>query len=118
MLVVLGVLLAPMEQLLPDAHDADAPATEQARLDHSAPQDAGGAATVDVRNVAGDHQELPPQSPIHATHVDHCAHGHMLTLARVAAPAADRTTSPDAYDLSSQTLASISLPPHKRPPIA
>lgn len=116
MLVVLGVLLAPMEQLLPDAHDADAPVTEQAR-DHGGAQRVG-VAPGDVSNLPGDHQELPPQSPIHATHVDHCAHGHMLTLARVTAPAADRTTPPDPYDLSSQTLASISLPPHKRPPIA
>ncbi|NUR33898.1 MAG: hypothetical protein HOQ30_07805 [Gemmatimonadaceae bacterium] len=117
MLVVLGVLLAPMEQLLPDAHDADAPVTEQARMDHGGSRGVGGA-LADVSNLPGDHQELPPQSPIHATHVDHCAHGHLLTLAGAAGTGTDRTAPPDAYDLSSQRLASISLPPHKRPPIA
>lgn len=117
MLVVLGVLLAPMEQLLPDAHDADAPVTEQARMDHGGSQGVGGAAA-DVSNLPGDHQELPPQSPIHATHVDHCAHGHVLTLAGVAGATAGCTTPADGYDLSDQRLASISLPPHKRPPIA
>jgi hypothetical protein len=117
MIVVLGVLLAPMEQMLPVAHVADAPVAEQARIDHSGSQVVGGA-IADVNNLPGDHQELPPQSPIHATHVDHCAHGHLLTLAGVAGAGADRAAPPDAYDLSSQRLASISLPPHKRPPIA
>ena len=116
MFVVLGVLLAPMEHLLPDAHDGDAAITEQARLDRTT---AGSSdAVADVHAMPGDHDGIPQQLPIHATHVDHCAHGHVLTLASVASAAADRVTPPDAYDLSSQRLASVSLPPHKRPPIA
>lgn len=118
MLVVLGVLIGSAEQLLPDAHDAGATVVSQSEIDRGEPGDHGGAAAVQGSNTAGDRHELPPQLPVHATHVDHCAHSHLLTLADDANTTDGCAIPADAYDLSSQKLASISLPPHKRPPIA
>lgn len=114
MFVVLGVLLAPMEHLLPDAHDADATVTERVRLEQSA---RSSTAVADPHAIPADRGGGPSQPPIHASPVDHCAHGHLLTLACIERAAPGRVTPPDAYDLSSQRLLSVSLPPHQRPPI-
>lgn len=93
------------ETVLPDAHDGDASASQMApAADQDGPAKAPGGAPA-------SHQE-------HAVHVDHCAHAHVysstdslgleeLFSARAAAP----------VTIASR-LASVTISPHSRPPIA
>ena len=115
---MIGVLFTPVELLLPDAHDGDASATiETAGWTGKAPV-ANGVLLASADGNEQSDRQLPHEAPIHATHVDHCAHAHLLTL--VASPRlnADPVVSPEPFELGSRRPASITLAPHQRPPIA
>lgn len=98
-------MLTPIEPLLPDAHDDDAVAAALA----------DGSLT-----TPGGHHESPSApTPEHRTHVDHCSHGHLLTIGTSEhAPSRCELPAGEVFDTSSPRLQSVSIPPHQRPPIA
>ena len=106
-IALLGVLVASVERFLPDVHDGDAAATSivDGARDHSAPAFSGGGAP----SHPASHQ-LP--------HVDHCAHAHGLALDRGSAPAPEFNAVSGPPDTPSDSLASVSMRPYQRPPIA
>ena len=104
-LVALLSMLTPIEPLLPDAHDGIAVAP--ALVDGS------------LTPPAGHHAFPSAPTPEHRTHVDHCSHGHLLTIeSRERAPARCALPAGEGFDTSSPRLESVSVPPHERPPIA
>ena len=117
LVVMVGALSAPIEHLLPDAHDADASGRSGTAI-------AGGGSGTGVTSLhhasepAGDQRDVPPQGPVHSTHVDHCAHAHVLALDAQARAYTAATPARDPFDLTSQRPVSISLAPDLRPPIA
>lgn len=118
MIVVLGVLFGPVEQLLPDAHDGDAAATQQGHVTNDGDGTRSAAGGAAPRALPADHQGSPAQAPVHTSHVDHCAHSHALTLGTAVRVEAESVSAPDPYDTASARLESISLAPQQRPPIA
>ena len=107
-IALLGVLVASVERFLPDIHDGDAAATSVAgdARGHSAPAVCGG-------------DGLPSHSTPHQLpHADHCAHAHGLALARGTDSAKEFAALSDPLDTACDSLASVSMRPHQRPPIA
>lgn len=104
-LLALLSFFAPLELLLPGAHDKDAVAAQLDGSTVSGPQD--------------DHQSVPVPTPEHRAHVDHCAHAHLLALSlRETVPGARVPPGGLMFDTSTPTLKSVSVQPHQRPPIA
>lgn len=98
--------VAPMEPVLPGAHEA---VTVAAQLD--------GATVSSLQS--NTNQPVPVPAPEHHTHLDHCAHTHLLALGfgeSVPGPRVPR--GGNGFDTSSPTLTSVSVQPHQRPPIA
>ncbi|HWE42471.1 MAG TPA: hypothetical protein VG432_08195 [Gemmatimonadaceae bacterium] len=116
--VMVGVLFTPVERLLPDVHDGDACATiETASWSGEVPVVSAAQLASADGSGQGD-QRLPLEAPIHTSHVDHCAHAHLLTLAASPRLDAEPVSSPGPFELGSRRPASITLAPHQRPPIA
>jgi hypothetical protein len=115
---MVGVLFTPIELLLPDAHDGDAPATV-GTVDWTANAPLANRVLLAAADGAGQgDQQLPLQLPVHTTHVDHCAHAHLLTLVVAPRLTAAPIPSPEPFELGRSRPASITLAPHLRPPIA
>lgn len=106
---LLGVCLAPIESLIPDAHDGDAVVTtntsggitDSSRLDGSAPA-----------------EESLPSGQQHAFHMDHCSHAHSLGLGPLRARDFGAGLELAPSDIVRSAPASVSIEPHQRPPIA
>ena len=104
-IALIGICSAPLEALIPDAHDG-----------HPG-QSADALATLDASHDAGrSHNDAPPAKG-HPVHMDHCSHAHVFSA--VSAP--DNCTSTPVVNAPVGTSvtrpASISLPPRQRPPI-
>ena len=118
LIVMVGVLFAPIELLLPDAHDGDASATVNDGSWTTHGPAAGIALSAPADGDSQGDQHHPLQPPVHATHVDHCAHAHLLTLVVSPRLTPAPPPSPDLFELGRSRPASITLAPHLRPPIA
>ena len=111
--VILTVFLGPFESLLPDVHDDQGSVAPAQVL--SDPGNASANVFV-ARDVPPLHNSSDRTSG-HRFRVDHCSHGHYLSLGtRVAVTISDSRELP--VETSSLELLSISLSPHNRPPIA
>ncbi len=111
--VILTVFLGPFESLLPDVHD-DHGSVASART----PSDPGNAsAKVFVARDVPPLDNSSDRTSGHRFRVDHCSHGHYLSLGTHVAVTIreNRELSVDTYSLE---LLSVSLSPHSRPPIA
>jgi hypothetical protein len=104
---VLGVLVASVERFLPDVHDGDATATQMAAggVGHGVPAAPDGGAPSD-----------PASHPV--PHADHCAHAHGLAVDRGNGGVSEVVAVSSPPDTASDILASVSIRPHQRPPIA
>jgi hypothetical protein len=99
LVVSLSLLSGPLEALIPDMHDGHSPAIGMTATDAPSQQDGS-------------------DSPVHAVHVDHCSHGHLVALSqtqampRMVRPMSSRQLYAD------RELVSIEIAPRLRPPIA
>ncbi|MEO7682750.1 MAG: hypothetical protein ABIU86_02335 [Gemmatimonadaceae bacterium] len=102
-LVVTSVLGGPVEFLIPDAHDGDAFAAEQTETGHPQSRD-------------GDTDR--PANPNHTVHVDHCAHGHLISNVESAPKLVRADIVAAAFGRTTTRLTGVILPPLVPPPIA
>ena len=103
LLAAVCVVVAQVEYLVPDEHDGDAAVTQLgAATDHSPTAPAGPSAP----------------NPGHTVHLDHCAHAHVFASSVPAAEMNSPVSEASRPDTASPWLASVTAPPHSRPPIA
>lgn len=104
-IALIGICSAPLESLIPDAHD-----------DHAG-RSGDALATLDASHDAGrSHNDALPAKG-HPVHMDHCSHAHLFSTVS----AQHDCTSTPAVNAPAATSvkrpASVSLPPRQRPPI-
>lgn len=116
--VMFGIVFAPIEHLLPDAHDGDATTTERSALASGVAVMTGVESPAAASAPASDPTGTPRHAPDGGAQVDHCAHAHLLALQSSARAFTECVPEPEPFDLSSLRLSSVSLAPHQRPPIA
>lgn len=102
------VVAMPFELMVPDVHDADVAATLVVSMSDQGHPPANASDTPEER--------VP--LPSHSGHVDHCTHAHVLGLGFADATLQASVADSRVPDAPSQTLLSVSRPPHRRPPIA
>ena len=105
LVAALCVVVAQAEHLLPDEHDGDAAVT----------QVAVGMENAQTPTAPAD-QSAPDSG--HSIHVDHCAHAHVFASSAASAERDVFVSESNGPDTASLWLASITAPPHSRPPIA
>lgn len=120
--LLFGVLVAPLETLLPDMHDV-APGAVAAAV--TTPDPTVGQTDSFASHVESEHAcnadtngDACPQGQSGGTGYDHCTHSH---VAHVVHPAARRSLSAvkyAAYTQSERLPASFRASPDIRPPIA
>lgn len=98
------VCAAQVELLIPDAHDGDSGAASVVAQSEHGPRSTGQTGA-------------PAQDTGHDLHVDHCAHAHVFA---VYAPSSDAgpLKAGTRAETTTMVLTSITMSPHRRPPIA
>ena len=105
LVALFGVLLASVERFLPDVHDGDVVSTQVV--------DAGSE-----HCVPGATDCAPSDKSHDVPHADHCAHAHGLAVDRGTDETRAVAPVTDPPDTAADALASVSIRPHQRPPIA
>ena len=104
-IALIGICSAPLEALIPDAHDG-----------HSG-QSTDALATLDASHDAGrSHNDAPPAKG-HPVHMDHCSHAHFFSTVSAQDACTSTPVANAPVGTSVKRPASISLPPRQRPPI-
>ena len=98
-MVALCVASGPLEALIPDMHDGDSHDTSMTSTHEPSPLDSGSG-------------------PVHAVHVDHCSHGHLVALSSPSALPTDAMIFGERKASADVELNSIEFAPRLRPPIA
>lgn len=97
------------ETVMPDVHEAASVRATTASVSAHVPLS-------DLPNGSGEGSSREEDS--HPIHIDHCSHGHGLTLTHSAEIDFARGAITERISTLSRVLSSISSAPHVRPPIA
>ncbi len=106
---LLGVCITPMESLIPDIHDGDALVATEA---------GGGITDLSSSHTPRSGDGSLPSGQSHLVHMDHCSHAHCFGLGLVHGNDFGDGLELPPIDNVRSAPASVSIPPHHRPPIA
>jgi hypothetical protein len=109
---LLAALLMPFEMLIPDVHDGDASASQLA-----VGLEAGDVAAA-MSGEDGTSGHAPAPETTHTSHLEHCTHGHLISISRTERMPEPQPACEGVEDAFSPRLTSVSLPTPLRPPIA
>ena len=127
-MVALGVALCvaagPLEALIPDAHDGDSESTvtitaaSDVRSAEVSPSEFVNRSAGQMGATTSSSPDGHRSTPVHAVHVDHCSHNHLVAVVRPSPLATPVSPDRQRAQLAALALPSIALSPGLRPPIA